>query len=198
MPPTDAPANLIATADGATLKLDNQKNGWKGICVYHKTNGNEWHCPVRALACRYLHLCSMGADSKTFLLAHYDDEGQRGNVPNKDVSKALKAAATILDYPTAKGIPVDRINTHLLRSERANALSLAGYSDIQIQQMGRWHGATLKEYIQEELACFSKGMSRSMKTKFDFINIAGNAFNIITDDLLDREYEINVSVASAA
>jgi len=29
------------------------------------------------------------------------------------------------------------------------------------------------------------------------VNIAGNAFNTITDDLIDREYEINVSAASA-
>ncbi len=41
-------------------------------------------------------------------------------------------------------------------------------------------------------------MSKSMKKKFDFVNIAGNAFNTITDDLIDREYEINVSAASAA
>jgi hypothetical protein len=64
--------------------------------------------------------------------------------------------------------------------------------------MGRWRGATFKEYIREELACFSEGMSQSMKTTFDFINIAGNAFNIITDNLLDREYEINISTATAA
>ena len=64
--------------------------------------------------------------------------------------------------------------------------------------MGRWQGATFKEYIQEELACFSKGMSKSMKKKFDFVNITGNAFNTITDDLIDMEYEINVSAASAA
>ncbi len=37
-----------------------------------------------------------------------------------------------------------------------------------------------------------------MKRKFDFVNITGNAFNTITDDLIDREYDINVSVASAA
>ncbi len=37
-----------------------------------------------------------------------------------------------------------------------------------------------------------------MKTKFNFINIAGNAFYIITDNLLGREYEINVSAALAA
>ena len=26
----------IFSADGATLKLDNQKNGWKGVCVYQE------------------------------------------------------------------------------------------------------------------------------------------------------------------
>ena len=30
----DASADPIAAADGATMKLDNQKNGWKGVCVY--------------------------------------------------------------------------------------------------------------------------------------------------------------------
>jgi hypothetical protein len=29
--PRDAPDEHMATADGATLKLDNQKNGWKGV-----------------------------------------------------------------------------------------------------------------------------------------------------------------------
>jgi hypothetical protein len=41
-------------------------------------------------------------------------------------------------------------------------------------------------------------MSKSMKKKFDFVNIAGNAFNTITDDLMDRAYEVNVSAATAA
>ena len=39
----------ILSADSATLKLDNQKNGWKGVCVHQETNGNLIHCPVRAL-----------------------------------------------------------------------------------------------------------------------------------------------------
>ncbi len=103
------------------------------------------------------------------------------------MSKALKAAETVLDYPTAKGIPVDQMDTHSLWSGSANALSLAGYLDTQIQKMGWWQGATFKEYIREELACFSQGMSKSMKRKFDFVNIPGNAFNTITDNLIDRE-----------
>ena len=44
--PRDAPAHLISSANGATLKLDNQKNGWKGVCVYHESNGEASHCPV--------------------------------------------------------------------------------------------------------------------------------------------------------
>jgi len=84
--PRDASDVLIMTADSATLKLDNQKNGWKGVCVYHETNGNKMHCPVRALARRYIHLRAWGADSKTFLSAYYDDAGKRADVTNEDVS----------------------------------------------------------------------------------------------------------------
>ena len=46
----------IETAHSATLKLKNQKNGWKGVCIYHETNGDTDHCPVCALGCHYLHL----------------------------------------------------------------------------------------------------------------------------------------------
>ncbi len=140
----------------------------------------------------------MGATATTFLSTYFDDNKTQRDITNKDVSRVLKVAATLLDYPTAWGIPVDRINTHSLQSGGANALFLAGYSDTQIQKMGQWRGAAFKEYIQEELAGFSAGMSRSMKQRFDFVNIAGNAFNVITDDLLAREYEINVSTAAAA
>jgi hypothetical protein len=79
----------------------------------------------------------MGADPKTFLLVYYDDKGQHSNITNEDLRKALKATATVLDYPMAKDILVDRINTHSLWSGGANNLSLAGYSDTQIQRMGQ-------------------------------------------------------------
>jgi hypothetical protein len=40
----DALDDLIASSEGATRKLDNQKNGWKGVCVYHEANGNRIFC----------------------------------------------------------------------------------------------------------------------------------------------------------
>ena len=51
--------------------------------------------------------------------------------------------------------------------------------------MGRWRGATFKEYIREELACYAAGMSTDMRQRFNFVNIAGNAFHDITDDVIN-------------
>ena len=48
--PINALVEEILSADGATLKLDNQKNGWKGVCFYQEHNEDEIFRPVRALA----------------------------------------------------------------------------------------------------------------------------------------------------
>jgi hypothetical protein len=61
--------------------------------------------------------------------------------------------------------------------------------------MGRWHGATFKEYVRNELACFSSGMSRDMKTKFGFVNVSGNAFSDITDACIIADYFAPSTVA---
>jgi hypothetical protein len=111
-------------------------------------------------------------------------DGVKLDVTAENISRALKSAAVELQYPTCKGIPIERINTHSLRSGWANALALAGYSDTQIQKMGRWRGATFKEYIRVELACYATGMSKDMKRKFNFVNIAGNAFTEINSDAM--------------
>eukprot|EP00985_Skeletonema_marinoi_P024571 scaffold17176_cov147-Skeletonema_marinoi.AAC.1 len=117
--PKNAPDHLIMSAESATLKLDNQKNGWKG------------------------------------------------------------------------GIPIDRIDTHSLRCGEANALALSGYSDRQIQKMGRWRSATFLEYIKESLFEFSAGMSSSMKRNFNFVNVEGGVFQDITVVTLNSAYKPN-------
>ena len=102
----------------------------------------------------------------------------------------LKWVAEQLNYDGRCGIPVDRIDTHSLRMGGANALALAGYSDTQIQKMGCLRGATFKEYIREELHSYSEGMSRSMKHKFSFVNIAAGSFVDITDTVVVADYVI--------
>jgi hypothetical protein len=159
--PRDAASDLIEIADSATMKLDNQKNGWKGVCVYQEANGDTINCPVRALGRRYCHLMAHGASMKTILSAYYHG-GEQCDVASDHISIAIKMVATSLEYQILKGIPIDRINTHSPQGEGANALALAGYSDTQIQKMGWWRGATFKEYVRNELACCSSEMSRDI------------------------------------
>ena len=185
----------VLTADGATLKLDNQKNGWKGVCIHQEHNGDDNHCPVRALGRRYTHIRLHTQDTSTFLSAFFVDM-ERFDVTDRDIRFALKRAALQLQYPSLKGIPIDRIDTHSLRSGGANALSLAGYSDRQIQKMGRWRSATFKEYIREELACFSEGMSRQMKRLFQFVNISGGVYTDVTNEVLPLQYNSNSAKAA--
>ena len=120
----------------------------------------------------------------------------RYGISNKEMRDNLKWAAKQLDYDGRYIIPVNRIDTPSLRMGGANALALSGYSDTQIQKMGRWRGATFKEYIREDLHSYSEGMSRIMKHKFGFMNIAAGSFIDITDTVVVADYA--VAVASAA
>ena len=171
------------------MKLDNQKNGWKGGCVYQEANVDPLNCPVKALGRLYLHIRVNGTTkTKTTIILSYFDEGRRYSVTSNHLSAALELTAGTLEYPTIKGIPIERVNTHSLGSGGTNALALAGYLDTQIQKMGRWRGDTFKEYVRNKLACFSSGMSRDTKQKFEFINVSGNAFSDITDACVNADY----------
>jgi hypothetical protein len=129
--PRDAPFATLLQAEGATLKLDNQKNGWKGVCVYQQHNGDAFRCPVRALARRVIHLRTNRASGKEYLLAYWT-KGKRCDAMADDISRHLKLAVGILNYPTRQGIPINRVDTHSLRGGGGNALALSGYSDTQI------------------------------------------------------------------
>ena len=62
--------------------------------------------------------------------------------------------------------------------------------------MGRWKGATFKEYIREELACYLEGMTKNMKRNFKFVNISGNAYRNVTAKCFKEDYNINCMVAA--
>jgi hypothetical protein len=59
-----------------------------------------------------------------------------------------------------------------------------------MQKMRRWRSATFKEYIQEELAGFSKGISTCMKTQFSFVNISGGVYMEITTNILNLSNDL--------
>ena len=103
------------------------------------------------------------------------------DVTAENISAAVKFAARALKYPYIKGVPIERVETHSLRSGVSNALSLEGYSDRYIQKMGHWRGENFKEFIREELHCFSDIILTAMKQDFKFVNISGGAYSELVD-----------------
>ena len=57
--------------------------------------------------------------------------------------------------------------------------------------MGRWKSATFTEYIQDELASYVSGMSKTMKQRFNYVNITSVAFadiDNVTCDMVKSKY----------
>lgn len=184
----------VMAAKNATLRLDNQKNGWKNVCVNHEHNGNDIHCGVRAVGRRVCHIRKHTSNQDTPLYTYWDN-GQKGQVTDQDIRDAIKLAALALDYPHTRGIPISQINTHSLRIGGACALALAGYSDTQIQKMGRWRGATFKEYVRENLSNYSEGMSKAMSEVHGFVCLDSAAFTDVTSLCEQMQYGCVINAA---
>lgn len=164
----------VMAADAATLRISNQKNGHAGACVHHEAIAEAGDlCPVRALGRRVVHTRQHSQRGNEFLCSYWDEVG-RGDVTDSNIRFAVKFAAKALDYPS-RGIPIERIDTHSLRSGGACALSLAGYRDHEIMKMGRWapNSTSFMEYIQQQLSTFSAGMARNMSRVAQFTNMEG-------------------------
>ena len=174
--PPDASDEEITSADYATLRISNQKNGHKGACVHHSAIGGcALECPVRALGRRYVHMRTHDKSGKALICAYWDDVGY-GNVSESQISFAVKLAAMAFKHPD-RGIPIDRVDTHSLRAGGACALKLSGHDEIEIRKMGRWapKSLALLEYIQQQLSTFSSGMATKMSSIATFTNMEGTA-----------------------
>ena len=55
--PRNASPEEVMSADAATLRISNKKNGHKGACVHHRANMEyPKECPVRALGRKIVHI----------------------------------------------------------------------------------------------------------------------------------------------
>ncbi|KAL9178895.1 hypothetical protein ACHAXT_011868 [Thalassiosira profunda] len=172
--PRTASDEAIMSADAATLRISNQKNGDAGACVHHERIIEAGDlCPVRALGRRVVQTRRHCKSGRAFLCSYWDDVG-RGDVTDGNIRFAVKFAAKALNYE-ARGIPIERVDTHSLRSGGACALSLAGYKPHEIRKMGRWapNSSAFMEYIQQQLSSFSAGMSTAMSRVAPFTNMEG-------------------------
>ena len=158
------------------------------MCIHQEANGCDYFCPVRALGRRVCYIRRHTSDQDTLLSAYWH-EGARCDVTDGDIRESIKAAAATLRYPETRGIEIDDVDTHSLRGGGANALHMAGYTDLQIMKMGCWKTKTFLEYIREELGCSSSGMSRAMKRVFKYVNVSGDRWNDVMSAAVVSDYE---------
>jgi hypothetical protein len=92
--PRNASDEEIMNAQCATLRLDNQKNGWRNVCVNQHHNGDDIFCGVRGLGRRYIHIRKhMRNNWNTNLSAVWDEKGKRMDVTDKCIRNGLKPQA---------------------------------------------------------------------------------------------------------
>ena len=94
------------------------------MCVYQEHNRDENFSPVRALGRRFVSIRKK-VKNKRIYLSEYWMEGKRKYINADNTSAALKFETTALNYPSLKGVPIDRVDTHSLILGGANELSLA-------------------------------------------------------------------------
>jgi hypothetical protein len=129
-------------------------------------------CPVKALARRTHHIISNKGTADNLLCDVWNGETQCWDqITSRQMTTCLRQAVKNLKLHD-NGIDADLVGPHSLRAGGAMALKLAGTEDTTIMKMGRWSGMTFLQYIHNQIAHLSTGLSASMSKTIDFINIA--------------------------
>jgi hypothetical protein len=166
----ESPLELLLTADSATLKITNQKNGRMGGTIHHKSNGRE-ACPIKALAHIIAHINAHKEDDMDHLLCSYFHNDEWTTVTSSDIVHMVRLAAKAL-HLEQQGIDPDLIGAHSLRAGGAMALRLHGCDDTTIMKMGRWTSLTFTQYIHNQIAHLAEDISSKMSIPLPFLNIA--------------------------
>ena len=109
--PRTSSLEVLLTADAATLKITNQKNGRMGQTIHQEATGL-LECPIKALTYRVHHIYSNGGDNDTFLCDVFDSNSQTwSSITSQDMIKMLRSAANDLNLGD-QAIDPDLIGAH--------------------------------------------------------------------------------------
>ena len=169
--PRQSALDVLLTADEVTLKITNQKNGTMGQVIHQQATGDPTDCPVQAVARRVHHILSNGGSSHNCICDYFDMKNGWHDVHPAQIRAALNHAVIDLDLKS-QGIDISLISLHSFRAGGAMALKLNGHSDTTIMKFGRWKSLTFLQYIHNQIAHISAGVSKSMSTELKFTNIA--------------------------
>ena len=163
----EAPLQVLLTATGCTICLENQKNGVKNQTLYHDASGQGTMCPVRAMAFLVFQMRGMPPNTP---LGTCVNCGRRVRVRSSEVLAMVRLAASE-DNLQAAGYDLSRIGTHSLRAGGAVRLKMDGEDDGLIKKLGRWSSDTFATYIQPHIGPLTAGCAARMATALRFYNV---------------------------
>ena len=163
----DSALNTLLAADGATICLENQKNGFRGCTLHHHPSHHQRFCPVKALARLIYHMRGMPPHTP---LGTFRTAAGTAQVTASNIRDMLRQTA-VGQQLSSHGYDLSRIGSHSLRSGGAMALRLAGYDDDMIKKLGRWSSNTYLIYIQTQVAQFTQGVAPQMARRLHFHNV---------------------------
>ncbi len=160
--------STLLTADSATMKISNQKNGRMGETIHHQSTGENG--AVAALARRVHHILSNGGTEDN-LICDVNIDGTWTSVEGSHMVALIRFAAKSLKLQE-QGIDPDLIGAHSLRAGGAMALKLWGYKDSTIRKFGRWSSDTWQMYIHSQIEHLYDGVAQKMSQHIPFRNIS--------------------------
>ena len=172
--PITAHPSLFFTADAATLRIQNQKNGFAGETI-HQEATYKLDCPVAALARIANDIIRNTTKQQNInnipICAYWTKRGEQKLITSKVITSTVRAATRSLNLEK-QGIDPSQVGSHSLRAGGAMALHLAGEPAHVIRKMGRWQSDAFLCYLHAQMSCFSKGLSSLMSTVRHFVNVA--------------------------
>ena len=169
--PRTSDLQTLLTADSATLRIINQKNGRMGTCIHHECSSKDTS-PVKALARIVASTLAHGGNDDTLICDHWDpDTHTWKSVQSRHIIAMIRQTVTDLNLHL-QGIDPDLVGAHSLRAGGAMALKLHGFDDTTIMKMGRWTSLTFLMYIHNQIAHLGKDISKKMSEELPFVNIA--------------------------
>jgi hypothetical protein len=128
-------------------------------------------CPVNALIRQVKKILQYTTDTSTIISTFFSQRYPQGRALQVGcITRALQTAVRHLRLDR-RGIRPSDVSSHSLRAGGATAMHLNNIPDRTIQKMGRWSSDTFLIYIHEQIAAFSRGVSKQMGLKVNFKNI---------------------------
>jgi hypothetical protein len=135
-------------AEGATMQIDNQKNGMHGGTIHHDAIHTN-HCPIQALACRVHHIMQHPNGSPDDIVsAYFTLKGTAKVLGASTITSSVKTAAKAIGLEK-NGFPMTSVCSHSLRAQGAMAMHLKNVCGNTIQKAGHWSSDTFLMYIHE-------------------------------------------------